>query len=59
MHLDLIGNSAVTIRGYGTNVHKHKLVLELTQGCFPTNHPLLWLVLYGYEFSGSFEPAEM
>ncbi len=46
--LDLIGNSAVTIRDYGTIVHKHKLVLELTQKGFPTNHPPRWLALYGY-----------
>ena len=46
--LDLIGNSAVTIRDYGTTVHKRKLVLELTQGGFPTNHPLRWLAIYGY-----------
>jgi hypothetical protein len=37
--LDLIGSSAVTIRDYGTIVHKRKLVLELTQGGFPTNRP--------------------
>ena len=29
--MDLIGNSAVTIRDYGTIVHKRKLVLERTQ----------------------------
>ncbi len=29
--LDLIGNSAVTIRDYGTIVRKRKLVLELTR----------------------------
>jgi hypothetical protein len=46
--LDLIGNSAVTIRDYGTAVHKRKLVLELTQGDFPTNHPPWWLALYDY-----------
>ncbi len=46
--LDLIGSSAVTIRDYGTIVHKRKLVLELTQGGFPTNHPSRWLALYGY-----------
>jgi hypothetical protein len=46
--LDLIGNSAVTIRDYGTIVHKRKLVLELTQRGFPTNRPLRWLALYGY-----------
>jgi hypothetical protein len=48
MRLDLIGKSAVTIRDYGTTVHKHKLVLELTQGGFPNNHPPWWLALYGY-----------
>jgi hypothetical protein len=37
--LDLIGNSAVTIRDYGTIVHKRKLILELTQRGFPTNRP--------------------
>jgi hypothetical protein len=46
--LDLIGNSAVTIRDYGTTVHTLKLVLELTQGGFPTNRPPRWLALYGY-----------
>ena len=46
--LDLIGSSAVTIRDYGTIVHKGKLVLELTQGGFPTNRPPLRLALYGY-----------
>jgi hypothetical protein len=46
--LDLIGNSAVTIRDYDTIVHKRKLVLELTQGGFPTNRPPWWLALYGY-----------
>jgi hypothetical protein len=46
--LDLIDNSAVTIRDYGTTVHKHKLVLELTQGGFPTNRPQWWLALYSY-----------
>jgi hypothetical protein len=46
--LDLIGNSAVTIRNYGTIVHKHKLVLELTQRGFLTNRPPRWLALYGY-----------
>jgi hypothetical protein len=46
--LDLIGNSAVTIRDYGTIVHKRKLVLELTQRGFPTNHPPRWLALYGF-----------
>jgi hypothetical protein len=48
MRLDLICNSAVTIRDYGTIVHKHKLVLELMQGGFPTNCPPRWLALYGY-----------
>jgi hypothetical protein len=47
-HLDLIGNSAVTIRDYVTTVHKRKIVLELTQGGFPTNCPPRWLALYGY-----------
>ncbi len=46
--MDLIGNSAVTIRDYGTIVHKRKLVLELTQRGFPTNRPPRWLALYGY-----------
>jgi hypothetical protein len=46
--LDLIGNSAVTIRDYGTTVNKLKLVLELMQGGFPTNCPPWWLALYGY-----------
>ncbi len=46
--LDLIGSSAVTIRDYGTIVHKRKLVLEITQGGFPTNRPPRWLALYGY-----------
>jgi hypothetical protein len=46
--LDLIGNSAVTIRGYGTTVHKRKLELELMQGGFLTNCPPWWLALYGY-----------
>jgi hypothetical protein len=51
--LDLIGNSAVTIRDYGTTVHKRKLVLELMQGGFPTNRPPKWLALYGYlHFAG-------
>ncbi len=45
---DLIGNSAITIRDYGTTVHKRKLVPELTQGGFRTNHPPRWLALYGY-----------
>jgi hypothetical protein len=48
MRLDLIGNSAVTIRDYDTIVHKHKLVLELMQGGFLTNCPPQWLALYGY-----------
>ncbi len=48
MHLDLIGNSAVTIRDYDTILHEHKLVLELVQGGFPTNCPPQWLALYGY-----------
>ncbi len=48
VRLDLIGNSAVTIKDYRTTVHKRKLVLELTQGGFPTNHPPRWLALYGY-----------
>ncbi len=47
-HLDLIGSSPVTIRDYGTIVHKRKLILELTQGDFPTNRPPRWLALYGY-----------
>jgi hypothetical protein len=46
--LDLIGNSAVTIRGYDTIVHECKLILEPTQGGFPTNRPPQWLALYGY-----------
>ncbi len=46
--MDLIGNSAVTIRDYGTLVHKRKPVLELTQRGFPTNRPPRWLALYGY-----------
>ncbi len=46
--MDLIGNSAVTIRDYGTIVHKRKLVLELTQRGFPTNRPSQWLALFGY-----------
>jgi hypothetical protein len=44
----MIGNSAVTIRDYGTIVHKRKLVLELTQRGFLTNCPSRWLALYGY-----------
>jgi hypothetical protein len=48
MRLDLIGNSAVTIRDCDTIVHKRKLVLELTQGDFPTNPPPWWLAFYGY-----------
>jgi hypothetical protein len=46
--LDLIGNSAVTIRDYGTIVHERKLVLELMQRGFPTNRPPRWLALYGH-----------
>jgi hypothetical protein len=46
--LDLIGNSAVTIRDYGTTEHKRKLVMELTQGVFPTNCPPWWQAIYGY-----------
>ncbi len=46
--MNLIGNSAVTIRDYGTIVHKPKLVLELMQRGFPTNRLPLWLALYGY-----------
>ncbi len=46
--MDLIGNSAVTIRDYGTTIHKRKLILELMQGGFPTNRPPRWLALYGY-----------
>ena len=46
--MDLIGNSAVTIRDYDTIVHKRRLVLELTQGGFWTNRPPRWLALYGY-----------
>ncbi len=46
--MDLIGNNAVTIRDYGTFIHKRKLVLELTQRGFPTNCPPWWLALYGY-----------
>ncbi len=46
--MDLISNSAVTIRDYGTIVHKCKLVQELTQRGFPTKRPLWWLALYGY-----------
>ncbi len=46
--MDLIGNSAVTIRDYGTIVHKRKLVLEQMQRGFPTNRPPRWLALYGY-----------
>ena len=52
--LDLIGNSAVTIRDYGTIVHKRKLLLELTQRGFPTNHPPRWLALYSYLQSAYF-----
>ena len=43
--LDLIGNSAVTIRDYDTIVHKCELILELMQGGFPTNRPPWWLAL--------------
>jgi hypothetical protein len=46
--LDLIGNSAVTIRDYDTIDHERKLVLKLTQGGFPTNRPPRWLELHGY-----------
>ncbi len=46
--MDLIDNSTVTIRDYATTVHKRKLILELTQGGFPTNRPPRWLALYGY-----------
>ncbi len=46
--MDLIGNSAVTIRDYDTIVHKCKLVLELRQGGFSTNRPPRWLALYSY-----------
>jgi hypothetical protein len=46
--LDLIGNSAATIRDYGNTVHECKLVLELTQGGCLTNCPQWWLALYGY-----------
>ncbi len=46
--MDHIGNSAVTIRDYGTTVHKRKLVPKLMQGGFPTNHPPWWLALFGY-----------
>ncbi len=56
--MDLIGNSAVTIRDYGTIVHKRKLVLELTQRGFPTNRPPWWLALYGYlQFSWEEKPV--
>ncbi len=48
MRLDLIDYSAVTIRDYGTIVHKRKLALELIQRGFPTNHPPRWLALYRY-----------
>ncbi len=48
MRLDLIGSSAVTIGDYDSIVHMRKLVLELTQGGFPTNCPPQWLALYGY-----------
>ncbi len=46
--MDLIGNSAVTIRDYGTIVHTRKLILELMQRGFLTNRPPWWLALYGY-----------
>ncbi len=46
--LDLIGCSPVTIRDYGTIVHKRKLVFELMQGDFLTNRPPQWLASYGY-----------
>ncbi len=46
--MNLIDNSAVTIRDYDTIVHKPKLVLELTQGGFPTNRLPRWLALYSY-----------
>jgi hypothetical protein len=48
MCFNLIGNSVVTIRDYDTIVHKHKLVMKLLQGDFPTNRPPWWLALYGY-----------
>jgi hypothetical protein len=48
LRLDLIGNSAVTIRDYDTIVHKCELILELMQGGFPTNRPPWWLALYSY-----------
>jgi hypothetical protein len=48
VRLDLIGNSADTIRDYGTIVPKRRLVLELMQGDFLTNLPPRWLALYGY-----------
>jgi hypothetical protein len=52
--LDLIGNSAVTIRDYGTTVYERKLILELKQGGFPTNCPPWWLALYGHlQFFGN------
>jgi hypothetical protein len=38
----------LSLSDYGTIVHKRKLVLELTQRGFPTNHPPRWLALYGY-----------
>ena len=46
--MDLIGNSAITIRDYDTIVHKRKLVLELMHGGLPTNRPPQWLALYGF-----------
>jgi hypothetical protein len=58
--LDLIDNSAVTIRDYGTTAHKHKLVLELTQEDFLTNHPPRSLALYDYlQLSERFSEIEM
>jgi hypothetical protein len=43
-------NDAGTINkvDYSTIVHKHKLVQELTQRDFLTNHRSRWLALYGY-----------
>jgi hypothetical protein len=49
--LDLIGNSAITIRDYGTTVYKCKFVLKITQRGLSTNRPPLWLALYGYLLS--------
>ncbi len=46
--MDLIGCSAVTIRGYDTIVYKRKLVLELMQGGILTNRPPWLLALYSY-----------